>query len=751
MKLETRNTRPELLICLLLVAAILVVYWQIRNHEFVSYDDGLYVTENPYVRAGLTPESISWAFTATHSSNWHPVTWLSHMLDIELYGMNSGQHLMTNMLFHIANTLLLFSVLRRMTGGSEARGQRSEDPLTSSLTSCGFVAALFALHPLHVESVAWVAERKDVLSTFFMMLTMQSYIRYAKQPGIGTYLPVFLFFALGLMAKPMLVTLPFVMLLLDYWPLHRFYKNSDIHESGDSGINSSIPQFLNLSIFYEKIPFFALTAASCVITFLVQKSGGSVGALDILPLDVRIANALVSYICYIGKMIWPLHLAVLYPHPRIIPAWQIAGACLILVSVSLLVVRNMRQRPCLAVGWFWYIGTLVPAIGLVQVGRQAMADRYTYIPLIGLFIMVAWGIPEILSGWRYRNRLLTPFAVVILLALTTISWKQAQYWKNSITLYEHTLCVTTDNDTIHYNMGNALSARGKYDKAIWHYAEALRLFPDAEKYNNLGLALFRKGNIDEAVKCYAEALKIYPDSDEAHNNLGNAFAARGKLDKSVFHYSRALQISPENANVHNNLGLALIQKGDIDGAVTHFQEALRIKSDYKEAYNNLGRTHAIKRKIDEAVQKIQESLKIDPEDIMLSEKLEDIYKSRRELDDAAEQYHKALTPQPGYTREALNIDNYVKVYEIRKEYDVISSLLKKLTELEPDSEQAYYTVACVFARQHKTEKSVEWLKKAVRKGYDNWEALKNDRNLENIRNTPYYKSLINEQRTFSVD
>lgn len=369
------RTRRNIMVCLILILAIFTVFWQVRSHDFVNYDDDKYVTENRDVKAGLTTQSIIWAFTTTHASNWHPLTWLSHMLDISLFGLNPGWHHLTNLLFHIANTLLLFLILRGMT---------------EEFWKSAFVAALFALHPLHVESVAWIAERKDVLSTFFWMLTILAYAYYVKHPVLRRYLFVLFSFLLGLMSKPMLVTLPFVLLLLDYWPLGRFQmeesgitRNPKKHKSKHPEYQKSIA----LRLVREKTPFFVLAGFSSIITFIAQQHGGTVRSLEFLPVKTRVANALISYVAYIGKMIWPFNLAVLYPHPgTTLPMWQTILAGLFLLFISYLVIRKVKKLPYLSIGWFWYVGTLVPVIGLVQVGAQSMADRYTYIPLIGLFI-----------------------------------------------------------------------------------------------------------------------------------------------------------------------------------------------------------------------------------------------------------------------------------------------------------------------------------------------------------------------------
>ena len=418
----------DILVCLFLVMATLAVYWQVQNFDFVNFHDDDYVYENRHVKEGLTLESVTWAFTTIHAGNWHPLTWLSHMLDSHVYGMNSGRHHLTNLLFHIANTLLMFMVFRKMT---------------DSLWQSGFVAGLFALHPLHVESVAWVSERKDVLSTFFWMLTKWSYIWYVEHPVVRRYILVVLFFALGLMSKPMLVTLPFVLLLLDFYPLNRFqFQQSD-------GSANAQQKSIALRLILEKTPLFVLVAMSSAITFYAQKHGGAVASLKVIPLKARVANALVSYANYIGKMVYPSKLTVLYPHPGMLPWWKIAGACFLLVSISFLAIRVVKQSPYFAMGWLWYLGTLVPVIGLVQVGSQSMADRYTYVPLIGIFIIIAWGIPELVAQWRYRKIWLATLATVILTILMAMTWKQVGYWKNSITLFEHTLKVTTNNALPH--------------------------------------------------------------------------------------------------------------------------------------------------------------------------------------------------------------------------------------------------------------------------------------------------------------
>ncbi|MGA1825343.1 MAG: tetratricopeptide repeat protein [bacterium] len=553
------SIRCDLLVSVVLIISVLGVYWQVKNHAFLNYDDTMYVTQNYYVQTGLTLEGIAWAFTTAHASNWHPLTWISHMMDCELYGMNPGRHHFTNVYFHLMNTILLFFIFLKMTG---------------CLWRSGFIAALFALHPLHVESVAWVAERKDVISTFFLMLTLGAYIWYCEHPDVQRYLLVLLFFSMGLMAKPMLVTLPFVLLLLDYWPLGRLRPAEAISD------NESSRWAFSLWRLWEKIPLFILSALSSVVTFLVQRSGKAVVPLESCPVTSRIANALVSYVRYIGKMICPCNLSIIYPYTSSLKAWQVAVSCLFLFSVTVLIILAREKYPYLLVGWFWYLGMLVPVIGIVQVGVQSMADRYTYVPLIGLFIIIAWGVPEITLRMQHRERLFIILASLLLPALMAMTWMQAGYWSDDILLFEHALDVTVDNYSAHNYLGFAYYRQGNSKAAIKHYSRALDIKSDyGEAHNNLGIALEREGRIKDAVKHYFEALRIDPDFASPHGNLGVVFARQGNYTQAIAHFKEALRINPEYINVHYNLGLALAQQGNINDAIAHLQEALRLRPD----------------------------------------------------------------------------------------------------------------------------------------------------------------------------
>jgi tetratricopeptide (TPR) repeat protein len=570
-------------VCIFLAVITFAVFGQTVHYEFVNYDDNEYVYENPVVQKGLTWEGFRWALTYGQIGHWHPLTWLSHMLDCQLYGLQAGGHHLTNLLLHGAAAILLFLVLRRMTG---------------FLWRSAFVAAVFAIHPLRVESVAWVAERKDVLSAFFFMLTLGAYVRYVRRPpSMIRYGAVVLFFALGLLSKNMLMTVPFVLLLLDYWPLNRL-----------SGFS---PRVL-LRRVAEKIPLFVLMVGSCVATALVPEKVTT----GKLPIGLRMENVVVSYVTYLWQMIHPAGLACLYPNPaNYLPFWQVAGAVGLLLAISGAVWVFRQMHPCLIVCWLWYLGMMIPVIGIVQISYYAAhADRYTYLPQIGLYLLLTWAAADLSVGWRYRRVVLGGFSTVILMALIFSARAQTSYWRNSESLWTHTLACTSDNFIAHNNLGNALLKMGSVDEAIAQYQMALQINPDyAEAHNNLGNALLRKGNVDEAIAQYQKVLQIKPDYAKAHNNLGSALLQKGSMDEAIAHYQKALQIKPDDATACYNLGNALLQKGNVDEAIAHYQKALQIKPDYAEAQNNLGSVLLQKGNVDEAIVHCQKALQIKPD------------------------------------------------------------------------------------------------------------------------------------------
>jgi protein O-mannosyl-transferase len=516
---RTNRSWQTIGICIALAALSWLVFGQTLWHDFVNYDDPRYVYENTKITDGLSISGIAWAFTHIHSMNWHPLTTISHMFDCQSYGLKAGGHHFTNVLLHIVAVILLFLGLRQMTG---------------AFWRSAFVAAVFAIHPLRVESVAWIAERKDVLSGVFFMLTLLTYVYYVRLPRIGRYLVVVCVFACGLMSKPMLVTLPFVLLLLDYWPLDR--------------IKGQVWKRV-----LEKIPFIALSAVSSIATFLAQK--GAVGFTEELPIWERVDNAVVSYVLYIWQMLWPVNLAVFYPHPENrLPLWEIISSLLLLICVTAVAIRLRKQRPYLITGWLWYLGMLVPVIGLVQVGWQGRADRYTYLPQIGLYVAVTWAVADLTTLWRHQRTILSVAALLTIVVLSWRAWVQTWYWRDSETLFKHALAVTTNNDV-------------------------------AE--NNLGIEYLRQGNLDGAISLLQAAVDLRPDNSPAHENLAKALLQKGKVADALIHYSKLLELQPDNIEVHNIVGTVLIQQGRIKEGVEEWQKVLAIQSDNGNAMSNL--------------------------------------------------------------------------------------------------------------------------------------------------------------------
>jgi tetratricopeptide (TPR) repeat protein len=606
-----------------LVAAGAFVYAPVRHYEFVNFDDTQYVRDNPVVASGLSGRGLAWALTTGHAGNWHPLTWLSHLLDVELFGLDPGRHHLTSAVLHVVNTILLFGLLLRMTG---------------ALLRSAFVAALFELHPLHVESVAWIAERKDVLSGFFFLLTLWAYLAYVRRPRGDRYALVLVLFALGLMSKPMLVTLPFVLLLLDVWPLGRAAELSAWRR-----------------LIVEKLPLAALAIASSVITVLVQQRAGAIKGLGVLPFDRRLATAVLAYVTYVAKAVWPSRLAAIYPYPAPPPAWQVLGAIAILAAMSALALRAARRHPYLPVGWFWYLGTLVPVLGLVQVGSQPWADRYTYTPAIGLFIVVAWGTVDLCARWPHRNLLAAAAAAVALAGCAVAARKQVEYWRTSVALWEHALGVTTGNHRAESNLAHALVRQGRLDEAVAHYVAALRIKPDfAEAHNNLGLVLADQGKVDDAMSHYSEALGVLPDDLEAHNNFGVALMGQGRDTEAIRHFSEAVRIDPTVAVSHNNLGVAYAHEGNLDAAAREFAEALRLQQGYAEAQTNLAVAHNAlgaaltdQGRIDDAVEHYVQALRLRPDLADAHANLARALAGKGRSDDAVHAILEAVRLQPG--------------------------------------------------------------------------------------------------------
>jgi tetratricopeptide (TPR) repeat protein len=616
----SRGVSTEVVVglCVALFSVVVLAFFPATRNGFINYDDDLYVTKNTHVQGGLTLSGLKWALVSTQASNWHPVTWISHMLDCQLFGLNAAGHHATNILLHALNTVLLFLLLREMTAAT-----------WRSL----FVAALFGLHPVHVESVAWISERKDVLSTFFFLATLWAYSRYvecgmrsaecgarrsqAEHPTSNIthhalrithhvsffYLLALLCFALGLMSKPMLVTVPFVLLLLDLWPLRRFSLPS-------TGQNVSGVSWLMI----EKIPFFLLSAAACVITSAVQKQEGAMVMLIQLPLSARVENALVSYSRYLGMVFWPVDLAVFYPHPEHWGTLSVVGSALVLLALCILAVWLRRSRPFLLVGWFWFVGALVPVIGLVQVGQQSIADRYTYIPYIGLFIALTWGLYELSRRWSSQKVTFTLAAVALVLVLISETRRQVNYWKSSETLFRHAIAVTRNNYVAFFHAADyAFFEKGEVGETIGLCEDALKARPlDVEAQNLLGLALTRQGHVEEGLVHFRQAIKLKPDFAKAHGNLGNALARLGRLEEAISQLQEAVRLKPDSMEGHYNLGIALCRNGRLDQGIVELQETLKFNPNSAETHCGLGVAFAAKGRREEAVDHLKQALALRP-------------------------------------------------------------------------------------------------------------------------------------------
>jgi tetratricopeptide (TPR) repeat protein len=642
----TRNQQFAL-VGIVLALGTLILYWPMLRNGFTNFDDDAYITGNPHVKAGLTWSGVVWAFKTDRGALWFPLTWVSHMLDCQLYGLNPGGHHLTNLLFHIANTLLLFLLLNHLTG---------------ALWRSGFVAALFAWHPLHVESVAWAAERKDVLSAFFWMLTLLAYTRYVTSGkwqvtrtasflsrvtchvSLYYWLALF-FFACGLMSKPMVVTLPFVLLLLDFWPLNRFRWTNPPAEKFPSISELAVSVKSIAGLILEKLPFLALSAAGSVVTYLAQKHGG---AMSDDSLSFRVANALWAYVRYVSKVLWPVDLAVIYPFQERGLAGLAIAAALLLTLWSGLFILLARRRPWLFVGWFWFLGTLVPVIGLVQVGAQSMADRFAYLPSIGLFILVVWGLTDFFGPQPRRQKILALTGIAALAGCLAVTSVQLKYWRNSITLFSHAVAVTADNYVAYASLGQALDAIGLEDQALTFCRESVRIEPhyplgqfflgmvlwkkgapneaigplnaaaksmpqDPVVQYNLGKFLLEHGQPDGAVAHFAAALNDNPDFSEAHNALGKTFLAQGKLQPAAGQLSLAAELDPGNPQFHYDYGTVLLANSNLDEAVAQFSEATRLKPDFADAQGNLAVAFARQGKTAEAIAHFSRAVELQPD------------------------------------------------------------------------------------------------------------------------------------------
>ena len=662
--LERVRRFPKLYISLFLLLLVALVFGQTLRSGFVNFDDQVYVTANPVVQQGLDAHGVKWAFTHTVALNWHPLTLMSHMLDCSLYGLNAGGHHFTNLLLHGIAVVLLFLVLTELTG---------------AVWRSGFVAAVFAVHPLRAESVAWISERKDVLSGVFFTLTLLAYMRYARKPfALSRYLLVIVMLACGLMAKPMLVTVPFVLLLLDYWPLKRFDENAASEE------------WIKIAgrLFMEKVPLFALSALACAGSLLSQQ--GWIIHKDLLSVPLRLANMSMAYATYIWQMFYPAKLAILYPHPLenvSVPGSILAWVLLVAVTTWFFLLR--RQRPYLLVGWLWFLGMLVPVIGLVQVGRQGHADRYTYLPQIGLYILVTWLVVEICAGAAYRKAL-DGFAVVIIAVLTFVGYRQTSYWYDSETLWRHALAVTGDNPVALTDLGSALYQKGRTDDAMAEFQKALTLKSnDPDTYDSIGAIYVKQGNIDDAIDCFRKALAIYPEDSVAYKNLGIVFLRQDRLEEAttnlqlslseatddaetynayanvllkkgdeagaLANYEKAVAIDPLNPGIQNNLASLYLKHGDLANAMEHFGKVIEVDQTYPGASRNVALILSKAGKMDDAAQYFQQALTVDDHDAESHFQLANILLQQGHTADAVTHYQKGLAIAPHNAEAESNL------------------------------------------------------------------------------------------------
>jgi tetratricopeptide (TPR) repeat protein len=684
---------PPVLIMALLMAVTMALYWPSVHHDFINYDDPEYVSANPRVLAGLSASNTCWALGAGTAANWHPLTWLSLMLDVSLFGKKAAGMHFTNVAFHAANAALLFWLLWRLTGATW-RG--------------AVVAALFAWHPAHVESVVWVAERKDVLSAFFGFAALIFYARYAQNSEgrrqrtevrenfclSPAYWLAWICFALGLMSKPMLVTWPFVLLLLDFWPLER-WKSGCVWP-----------------LIFEKIPFFTLALAASVVTFLVQKQGGAVAVVASLSWDERAANALISYGRYLGMIFWPTDLAIFYPHPAHWPLAEMLLAGIVLGGISFAAWGRRRQQPFFLMGWLWYGGTLVPVIGMVQVGAQAMADRYTYIPSVGVFIMVVWGVHELVRHHQNRMIALSATGFTALILCAALTRHQLRYWQNSETLFRHALSVTRDNFIIHYDLGFTLDAAGKIDEAINQYEKALAINSDeADIHSGLGVALTQKNLTDEAIQQFQEALRLKPNDAQTHDDLGLVLNTQGDTDAAIRQFQESFRLQPDFVPAHYDLGVVLNQQGHIDAAISQFETAIQFEPNNAKARYNLGNALAKQGQVDAAMGQFQEVIRVQPENADAHNNLGSLLLKTGGIDAAIGEFQAAIRLEPTNAGTHYNLGNaFLKTGRIDEAINELTEAIR----LKPGYAPGHYNLGVALNKSGQTSAAIGQFEEAIR-------------------------------------
>jgi len=680
-RINLNSDRQKLIIYLTLTVVTFTVFWQVNLYDFTNFDDPLYVTENSHIQSGITLTGIRWAFATTYADSlWHPLIWLSLMLDYQLFGLNAGGYHITNLILHIFSTLLLFWLFNRMTG---------------AIWKSAFVAAIFALHPLHVESVAWIAERKDVLSAFFWMLTLCLYVYYTEKPVIKRYLPVVFCFVLALMSKPMVITLPVILILLDYWPLKRF----EFREG-----NFVLWQLK------EKIPFFILSAVFSLITIYTQYNP----SIKYFPFGLRIANASVSYITYLEKTFMPSDLAVFYPYPAQIPLWQVLGATLLILVISALVIGAAKRLPYLFVGWLWYAITLLPVIGIVQSGEQAMANRYHYLPSIGIAIILAWCIPLFFTHQNLRKIILFPAGVFFIAILSFITWQQCGHWQNSIKLWNYNLQITKNNALAHNNLGLALFTNGKSKEAIGHYNKAIRLIPDnVIFYNNRANSYAALGQLKRAIEDYNEAIRLNPHFSDAYCNLGIIQIKLGLYQNASDYFSKAIRLRPDDASYYSDRGISYANLGQYRLAMEDYNHAISLKPNDADlyyirgaAYHNLGRYQS-------AVDDFNEAIRLKPSNAGFFYNRGNAYFKLGRYQSAVDDFNEAIRLKPDYA-DAYN-NRGAAYFKIRRYQSAVKDF-NEVLRLKPDYADAYNNRGGTYFNQGDKKSGCYDAKKACKMG-----------------------------------
>ena len=677
-------------VCVVLFVVVAWAFWPALRNDFLRFDDSAYVTANAQVQSGLSWESLIWALGHPVAGNWHPLTVLSHMVDCQLYGLKAWGHHLTSVLLHAVNAVLVFLVFWK---------------LTRAFWRCAVLAALFGLHPLRVESVAWVAERKDVLSTLFWLLTMLMYVRYVQRSKVSSlksrvfYCLTLVFFALGLMSKPMVVTLPFVLLLLDYWPLNRFELKTQ-----DSRLQTILP------LVREKLPFFGLAAVCSVVTWLMQSRAGAL-ATD-LPLGLRVANALISYGRYLGKTFWPVNLAIFYPNPVWWPGWQVLASVSLLLVISAVVILAVRSRRYLSFGWLWFCGTLVPVIGLVQVGNQSMADRYTYVPLIGLFVMLVWGAYEITVHCRHQAAALSAVALMVVLACMGVTRRQISHWRDDESVWQHALAIARGNDLAHLHLGIALGDKGRLEEAVGHFEEAIRLRPqDADAYSRLAYALAKQRRLAEAVQEYEKALRLNPANAELHNDLALTLARQGRAEEAIEHYTEALRLKAGFTEAHYNLGLTLAGRGQYAKASAHFQAALRLDPKQAKASQKLAQALAAQRKLEQAITPYREAVKSNPSDPQAHRELGRVLLEAGQVEEAVAECAEAARLEPRSAEAQYQLG---AALARKGETEKAARQFELALELDPTLAAAHYALGIICQQRRLMPEALKHWREALR-------------------------------------